>query len=277
MTLDYLNGEPVYINQSLYQHIEVRDTALYGRMLLLDGVPNTSSRYNHYIHESLYQVPYEALGVHSGQVRALILGGGDCFGAIELLKHGNVSVDMIELDSLVIEASLRHLHGGAEFPAGVNLIIGDATVELPKLAGLYDLIIMDFTDPVGPAQKLFGVGFLQVLAEKLSERGIVATHCESPEPAMVNGQVHLKPDAFYRIQAGFRQVFDLVQPYRVWIPCYREMFGRLLATNQYRYLRERAFDATKYLWLNPQIYRAGFNYLSNDILAELAANWKPYK
>lgn len=269
----YLNGELVYRVNSRYQLIEVVDTPAYDRILLLDGVPQTSSRYSAYIHEASFLIPFYA---HGSVRKALILGGGDLFGAVELLRAGVQHVEVVELDQEVIRTSANYLLQPGDKPwlETSNLVVhtADARTWIETATREYDLIVMDLTDPVSGAESLFGRHFLRRVKARLAPHGIVASHAESPE-VVSSG---CSPDAFYRIHATFKSVFESVAPYRVWTPPYREMFCRLIAGGL-GFAREGDPPIQKHTWLNRGLYRAVFDYWSNDIQAEMARDWPPYE
>ena len=93
----------VYRGRSQYQDIAVVDSQEFGRMLILDGVIQTSIRDEFIYHEMLAHVP---LLMHPNPERVLVIGGGDGGTVREILKHPEVKqVRMVEIDEMVIQIS----------------------------------------------------------------------------------------------------------------------------------------------------------------------------
>ena len=70
--------------QTPYQHIQVAETERYGRILILDGVFQTSVKEEWTYHEMITNIPMMA---HPNPERVLIIGGGDGGAAREILRH----------------------------------------------------------------------------------------------------------------------------------------------------------------------------------------------
>lgn len=167
--------------QSDFQHIEVFETESFGRLLTLDGLVMVTDRDNFVYHEML---SHPALFTHPSPKRVLVIGGGDCGTLREVLAHSEVEhVVQVEIDERVTRVSEQF------FPA-LCASNGDPRAELrfddgirwveQAEAGSYDVIIVDSTDPVGPAEGLFTEGFYRSCARALSPDGIVVGQSESP-------------------------------------------------------------------------------------------------
>ena len=200
--------------QSDYQRVEVYNTQAYGNMLTLDGMVMTSERDEYVYHEMITHVP--AL-THPNPRRALIIGGGDGGTARELLKHQNIEeVVMVEIDDKVIEACQEHLPSIAvalDDPK-LNLMIDDG-IKYVKAADdeSFDIVIVDSTDPVGPAEGLFSVEFYKEVYRILSKDGVMVTQSESPR---FNNKV------FKEVYDDYRGIFgrEQVHCYLAYIPTY---------------------------------------------------------
>ena len=102
-----VSGKEVYTLKSPFQKISIVDTKIFGRLLLLDGEIQLSTKYDAYTHESMV---HPALIVHKNPRKVLILGGGDGGSSREVSKHKNVkSIDIVEIDQSVIDTSKRYL------------------------------------------------------------------------------------------------------------------------------------------------------------------------
>ncbi len=160
--------------RSAFQEIVVLETVAFGRMLVLDGVVQTSERDEFVYHEMLAHLP---LFAHGGAREVLIIGGGDGGLLEEVLKHPVARVTMVEIDGAVIEASRRHLPsicGKAFEDPRTRLVIGDGARFLSETEERFDLILIDSSDPVGPAAALFAHPFYAACRAALAEGGILA-------------------------------------------------------------------------------------------------------
>jgi len=197
--------ETLYSEKSEFQQIEILDTAHYGPVLVLDGIFMTSAREEHFYHEMLVQ---PAMAVAPRVANVLIIGGGDGGTAREVLRHPEVErVTLVEIDAKVIEASKRFLPmiGTAWDDPRLELIVGDGIAYVGREdLQLFDVILLDGCDPVGPSAGLFDLAFYQSCAARLAGDGVFATQTESPI---------LLREVFLDIQRTLRQAFGRVTPY----------------------------------------------------------------
>ncbi|MDZ7680144.1 MAG: hypothetical protein U5J63_00190 [Fodinibius sp.] len=110
------------------------------------------------------------------------MGGGDGGTAREVMRHPSVSrVDMVEIDEAVVRASKRFLPGVGDWDnPKLNVIIEDGIAFVKGIEEPYDVIIIDGSDPVGPAEGLFENEFMQACYEGLSDDGVLTAQTESP-------------------------------------------------------------------------------------------------
>jgi spermidine synthase len=120
--------------------------------------------------------------------QVLVIGGGDGGVLREIIKHPSlVQVTLVEIDASVVSASKRYLPSmarGFDHPK-VNLVIGDGFKYLQEHRGAFDVIITDSSDPVGPAESLFGEDFYRLMKESLKEDGIVCTQGNYYSPLLL--------------------------------------------------------------------------------------------
>ena len=199
--------------QSAYQRVTIIDSQTYGKGLLLDGCWMTAERQERHYHESIV---HPALCGAASIERVLVIGGGDGGTARECLRHPQVShLDLVEIDGLVVELSQRHLAaigGGAWSDPRLHLTVGDGIAWVANApAASYDVVIVDGSDPAGPAEGLFNRAFFEHCRRLLRPGGVFATQSESPEAFR---EVHI---ATVRL---LRQVFGHADPLYGWVPMY---------------------------------------------------------
>jgi spermidine synthase len=224
---------------SALQTIEVLDTPAFGRVLRLDGVTMTSEHDEFFYHENLVHVPGVA---HSEMRDVAIIGGGDGGALREVLRHACVErAALVEIDPAVVEVASRHLpqvHRGAFRDHRVTLHFADGRAWLERRDDRFDLLILDLTDPVGPAHSLHTAEFYRLCRERLHPGGIVGLHVQSPVT---------RPRAFARIVHTLRSVFTHVRPYLVFVPTYGTWFAMATASMDVDPLAETAEALTRRL------------------------------
>ncbi len=165
--------------ESPYQKIDVYQTATYGNMLVLDGKIQCTERDEFAYHEMLV---HPALYAHPNPQRVLIIGGGDGGALREVLKHESVTkCTLCDIDEAVSDMSRKYfpqMAGALDLPRA-DLHYADGIIYLRESIEKFDVIIIDSTDPIGPAEVLFGADFYQLVAQHLSENGIVAAQSGS--------------------------------------------------------------------------------------------------
>lgn len=128
--------------------------SIYKRVLTLDGVIQVTCHDEFSYQEMITHLPL--CGLPAAPKKVLIVGGGDGGVAREVAKHDSVQViDMVEIDAMVPEVSKQffpQLAAGFDDPR-LNLRIQDGIEFVRQSAeGEYDAIIVDSSDPVGPAE-----------------------------------------------------------------------------------------------------------------------------
>jgi spermidine synthase len=198
--------------RSSYQDVEVHDTHAFGKLFRLDGYFMTSERDEFFYHENLV---HPAAIAHPGPERALVIGGGDGGSSEELLKHPTLrSVTLVELDSAVIDIARRHfasVHRGVLDDPRLTLHVQDGLAYVRSSSEVFDLIVLDLTDPGGPSEPLYTEAFYRDCRARLRPGGAMTLHIASPVA---------HPD---RIRAGLarlRAAFPIVVPYLTAIPLY---------------------------------------------------------
>jgi spermidine synthase len=174
----------LFSGKSDFQTVDVVQTRGHGKMLLNDGLIMVTERDEFAYHDMISHVP---LFVHPNPRNVLIIGGGDGGTAREVLRHRGVEqCTMVEIDAMVVDACKAHIPQTAkafDHPQ-LNLIIGDGVEFVRQTDQKFDVIIVDSTDPIGPAQPLFGEDFYQDVYNCLCDDGIVVSQGESSWYAM---------------------------------------------------------------------------------------------
>ena len=217
-------GAPLARAQSEWQRIEVFENPQFGRVMRIDDVFMTSERDEFFYHEPMVHLPAIA---HAGVRSALVVGGGDGGAAEELLKlPGMERVVLAELDGEVVAMArqwLGEIHRGAFDDPRMEVRLGDARAFLGQTEERFDQIILDLTDPFGPAVELYTVEFYEACRRALSPGGVVSLHLGSP--------VHL-PGSIARIAASVKAVFPIFRPYLQYVPLYGTLWCMGMASDR---------------------------------------------
>lgn len=197
--------------QSEFQTLAVIETEQFGKMLLLDGMVMTTDADEYVYHEMITQV---ALNAHPNPKRVLIIGGGDGGALREVVNHPLVEKGtLVEIDERVTIASQEFFpqlacsfeHEKAE------VIIDNGINYVKEHKNSFDVIIVDSTEPVGPAVELFSSSFYGQVYECLHEDGILVVQSESP---------FFNQDVIQMAYGGIAKVFPITKLYLASIPTY---------------------------------------------------------
>lgn len=170
----------LHCEQSDFQKVEVIDTVVYGKMLLLDGLVMTTEKDEFFYHEMISHIPMLA---HHNPERILVVGGGDGGTVREVLKHPSVKeVVLCEIDGAVIEVSKKYLPSiaGKLDDNRVKINVEDAIEYMKRQNKSFDVILIDSTDPMGPGEGLFTEDFYTNVKNALKENGVMVAQSESP-------------------------------------------------------------------------------------------------
>ncbi|NUM35216.1 MAG: polyamine aminopropyltransferase [Candidatus Brocadiae bacterium] len=169
----------LFSEQSPFQHVCVVETEALGKLLLNDGMTMVSEADEFVYHEMIAHVP---LFAHPDPKRVLVIGGGDAGTAREVLRHKNIEkCTMVEIDEAVVRACREHIPSVscALVDPRLSVIIDDGVKYVAQTQEKFDVILIDSTDPIGPAQPLFGEDFYKNIASCLAPGGIVVSQAES--------------------------------------------------------------------------------------------------
>ena len=197
-------GEVLFDERNQFQRVRILDSISYGKMLAIDDMVMCTERDEYHYHEMITHPAMQAYESASGHTakNVLVIGGGDGGTIREVCKYAGLEkVTMVEIDEAVIRACKQHLPTIArEFSnPKVNLIIGDGIKFVSEAAAdTYDLIIVDGSDPAGPAEGLFTKDFYNNCKKALKQNGILITQGESPM---------FHSDTFVELNKCLKQVF----------------------------------------------------------------------
>lgn len=178
--VQYETKKILFSGRSDFQKVEIAETLGHGKMLLNDDLVMVTERDEFIYHEMMAHVP---LFVHPNPKKVLVIGGGDGGTAREVLRHQNVEkCVMVEIDKMVVDACREFLPlTSCELDnPRLELIIGDGVQYMKESREEFDVILIDSTDPIGPATPLFGEDFYRDVSARLSPQGIVVAQGESP-------------------------------------------------------------------------------------------------
>jgi len=210
-----------------FQDLVVFDSETWGRVMLLDGVIQITDRDEMSYQEMLAQVPMHC---HKKPERVLIVGGGDGGMLREVCRHESVKyVKMVDIDGDVIEACKQY------FPkVAVSFSDPRADVEVGDGVGFvknfpidteegFDVIIVDSSDPVGPAEGLFSAEFYKNIQRILKPDGVIGAQGEC---------LWVNQDMILDMLATHSQPFALAQYASIQVPTYPcGQIGIFLARN----------------------------------------------
>ncbi|NMB33993.1 MAG: polyamine aminopropyltransferase [Clostridium sp.] len=194
-----------------YQDLALIETEQFGKMLVLDGTVQTTIGDEFVYHEMITHIP---LFTHKNPKRVLVIGGGDGGTIREIIKHESVeNAILCEIDERVVEVSKKYL-------PEISCALNNSKVEVNVADGIkyvhehkndFDVIIVDSTDPVGPAEGLFSLEFYRAIYDCLKEDGIFVAQTESP---------FFHKDLIKKVCKDVGSIFPIMRLYTCAIPTY---------------------------------------------------------
>ena len=204
-------NKTLHTEQTEFQKLDMVETEEFGNMLILDGMVMTTQKDEFVYHEMVAHVP---LFTHPNPENVLVVGGGDGGVIREVLKHPSVKkATLVEIDGKVIEYSkiyLPEIAGKLEDPH-VEVKVDDGFMHIANSENVYDVIMVDSTEPVGPAVNLFTKGFYAGISKALKEDGIFVAQTDNP---------WFTPELITQVQRDVREIFPITRLYIANIPTY---------------------------------------------------------
>jgi spermidine synthase len=258
--MTYEADRVIYELQTEHQHLVLFEHPFFGKILMLDGATQVTTLDEFVYHEMMTHVPILA---HGRAEDVLIVGGGDCGIAEEVLKHKSVvRLTQVEIDASVVEFAREHF---PEFTAPVladkrfELVIDDGMNYVAATDRRFDVIIVDSTDPLGPGKILFSEEFYSACRRRMNKGAVMVTQ---------NGVPFLQTGELTEGIGKFRRLFADGYCYVAAIPTYvgghmamgwatddRKLRRVSVRTIAERYEKAGRF-ATKY-W-TPEVHVAAF-------------------
>ncbi len=174
--ISYRVDKLLYETKTAHQHLVLFEQPFFGKMLMIDGATQISAKDEFIYQEMMSHVP---LFAHGKPREVLIVGGGDCGIAEEVLKHSTVKrLTQVEIDAKVVEFAKEH------FPEITKPVFADPRFEsviddgakyIAQTERRFDVIIVDSTDPQGPGKILFSQKFYRACKRCLRSAGILVT------------------------------------------------------------------------------------------------------
>jgi spermidine synthase len=179
--ISYRIKQKLHAEKTPFQTIEIYETTDWGNLMVIDGCVMLTTRDNFLYHEMM---SHPALFTHPRAKRVVIIGGGDCGTLREVLKHEEVeSVVQVDIDERVTRLAERYFPELCDSNADprATLMFDDGVKYVAELEpDSVDIVIVDSTDPVGPAEGLFGASFYATAFKALRQGGIMVQQSESP-------------------------------------------------------------------------------------------------
>jgi len=198
--------------RTAHQDVVLFDHRGLGKVLMLDGAVQLTERDEFVYHEMMSHVPILA---HGRAREVLIVGGGDCGIAEEVLKHVSIArVTQVEIDAAVVDIAKRHfpeLAGRALADKRFELVVADGVEFAATTERRFDVVIVDSTDPHGPGAALFGRKFYAAVKRCLAPGGILVTQ---------NGVPFLQPNELVASVRHWRRLFADAGCYVAAVPTY---------------------------------------------------------
>lgn len=237
--------------QSPYQSIDVYKTVHCGNMLVLDGAIQLTQWDNAAYHEMIAHVPLYA---HPCPQKVLIIGGGDGGSLHTVLSHSSVQeVILCEIDQEVVRVSKQYF---PEYAPGftdprVTVIHADAAEFIKQYADYFDVIIVDASDPTGPASVLYTHEFYETIVTALTTDGIVSAQGESP---------FFHQDVIQLLHAIYKKIFAHTGYYYALVPTYPSgIIGFIIGSKKHApQAPQRQFEHLDSHYYTPEIHQASF-------------------
>lgn len=242
--------EHIHSEKTEFQQIDFFDSVTFGRFFTLDGLMMVTEKDEFIYHDMICHVP---MAVNPKIEKVLIIGGGDGGTAREVLRYPNVRhVDMVEIDERVVRLCQQYLTQTAcalDNDPRLTLHFDDGLIFVQEESeNVYDLILVDSTDPIGPGEGLFTYEFYKNCKRILKDDGILINQHASPY--YTSDSYEMK-----RAHDKIKETFPIAKIYQFHMPTYPSghwLFG--FASKKYDPLRDLQKEAWEAIGLETKYY-----------------------
>lgn len=243
----------LYTGKSEFQDVDVFESEEFGKFLTLDGLMMVTEKDEFIYHDMITHV---AMATNPSIKKVLVIGGGDGGTVRELTRYSHIEkIDMVEIDKLVVDVSKEYLPITASKldDPRVSLYFEDGIRFVADTKEIYDLILVDSTDPIGPGEGLFTTEFYQNCFNILSDNGILVNQSESPYYDQFSHEMK-------RAHKKIKNIFPISKVYQFHMPTYPSghwLFG--FASKKLDPIKDVDFDkwnalGIKTKYYNPQLH-----------------------
>ena len=217
----------LFSGKTEYQEVEVLESDLYGRSLVLDGKTQSTERDEHIYHQGLV---HPAMIMHPNPVSIFVGGGGEGGTLREALSHKSVErAVMVDLDRQVVAMCRDYLpqhHRGSFDDPRLTLLHQDARGYLGEPGENFDVMIMDLVDPMegGPAYLLYTRQYYEIAKSRLNPGGILVT--QSGPAGLLSHQ-----ECFTTINRTLAATFAHCVPCQLHVPAFQTLWGFNIASD----------------------------------------------
>ncbi|WFA08600.1 polyamine aminopropyltransferase [Tissierella sp. Yu-01] len=245
--------EHIYTERTPFQRIDFFKSYDYGMFFTLDGYMMVNEKDEFIYHDMITHVP---MAVNPDIKRVLVIGGGDGGTVRELTRYETIeSIDLVEIDERVVRLCQKYLPitSSKLEDERVKMHFEDGIRFISDKENVYDLIIVDSTDPIGPGEGLFTLDFYKNCHKALSENGILINQHESP---------YYERDAkeMKRAHKKLREIFEICKVYQYHMPTYASghwLFG--FASKSLDPIKDHKKDQWEALGLKTKYYNSNIH------------------
>jgi len=199
----------IFSKKSNFQRIEIFKTKEFGKVLVLDGEVQLSTKNGFVYHEMLV---HPAMLYHQNPEKVLIIGGGDGGVLRETVKHPVKEIYLVDIDKKVIEVSKKYLPSVSKeafLDKRLKIFIEDGLKFVKKYNDFFDIVIEDLTDPSGPSMELWKTGFFRDIFKALKRNGISV--CQSG---------NFKEPYAKKARRDIKKIFPFFKVHRAFVGCF---------------------------------------------------------
>lgn len=214
----------IFSGKTKYQEVMVAELYDFGLTLILDGKVQSSILDEFIYHELLV---HPALLAHPDPKKVLLIGGGEGATLREILRHPVEKVVMVDIDEEVVEICkkyMKEMHQGSFDDPRAELVIEDGRKFLKEREDIWDVIIVDVTDPIegGPSKLLYTKEFYEIVHRRLSPEGVFVTQSSG---------MYVYPDTFATIYRTIKEEFKYVRATEAFVPVYMANWSFVIASD----------------------------------------------